>query len=296
MMINVTGSLSVINKVGKTLEILSPIDHNALDLRTSRDLPFIGHQKDEPGLNISLINQDSSDDFYHALNDLSDSQAITLIENGSGKHILNLIHNKELIIRTLAIQNHCFNGELNDLSSERIFRLKDIKTSPDISEIVLRTSDIAVFNMNAIRRGDQNGYLRSNTTGLTIEEACQIAKFIGASDLIENVFFLGINLNNDPNDMMACNVANLLWYVSEGVKLRNMDQNISDPENLVFSVVSEPYDKELQFVKSAESGRWWVKVPTEEGHMHMACSKRDYEMACNNEISKRISLAIETTI
>lgn len=296
MVINVSGSISAINKVRKSLKNLSPIVQNGLELHITSGKSSVDLTHSQNEINIGLINQDATDEFYQKLNGLSDSLAITLVDNGSGDSLPELITNSNLITRVLGLQIHCFKGVQIELSEDRIFRLNKIRTNPDISEIVLRTSDIAVFNMNAIRRADQCGNIKANTTGLTIEEACQIAKFIGASDLIDNIFFAGINVNDDLHEMMSINVANLIWYINEGATMRNLDRDISNTENLVFSVVAEPLEQELQFVKSTDSGRWWVKVPTEEGHMHMACSKRDYEKACNNEISDRISKALKTVV
>ena len=295
MMINVSGSLSVINNIGKAFEDLNPENLNSFQLNVNSSSQSFSHDSTSDTLDIGLINLDAAGEFYNQILESEEALAITLVDNGSSKNLDALLDHNLLTTRILGLQSHCTKSPLYE-DNEKVFRLKDIRLNPDISEIVLRTSDIAIFNLNAIRRGDQCGNLKSNTTGFTIEEACLISKFIGASELIRKVYFVGLNFNNDIHNMMTTNIANMLWYISEGVKLRSMDQDIADPDNLVFSVVADPIEKELQFVKSAESGRWWVKVPTEEGHMHMACSIKDYEMACNNEISDRISKALDSII
>ncbi|MEE9372951.1 MAG: hypothetical protein V3V00_07845 [Saprospiraceae bacterium] len=294
-MIDVFASLSVVHKLTEAFQNLENSNTAKINLNTLSTGGLLDENRDGL-LAVGIINLDAVDQFLDAINGLQNSKAITIIDNGSTAKLKPLLENNTLITRVLGIQSHIYQGTLDALDPERIFRLKEIRENSDISEIVLRTSDVAIFNMNAIRKSDQCGSLRSNTTGITIEESCQIAKFIGASDLINEVYFIGLNQNNDAYDMMSINLANMLWYLSEGANLRKIDQYIADSENLVFSVMASPLDHELQFVNSSESGRWWVKVPTEESYMYMACSKRDYEMACNNEISLRIKKALETEI
>ena len=96
--------------------------------------------------------------------------------------------------------------------------------------------------------------------------------------------------------MVATNLANILWYFAEGLKLRNLDQNIDDIQNLIFSIYADEFDIELKFIKSVESGRWWLKIPTETGEMNMACSVEDYQMACENKFSKKIIKAMTSVV
>ena len=258
---------------------------------TDFSLPQQNNAMDE--VRIQVVDLWDTTRFYEELNKLGEPLAIAIIDNGSSCNLNQLLENKTLITRGLGIQSHCYTGDLSALQNERIIRLKDVKLKSDLCEIVLRTSDVAVFNMNAIRRGDQVGNTQSNTTGLGIEEACLMAKYIGASDLINDIYFVGVDLNNDDYDMMRHNLTNMFWYLNEGLRLRNIDNCYDHTDNLVFSVVPENMDYELEFIKSTHSGRWWVKVPLEEGQMHMACTKEDYDLACQNQITERISKALK---
>ena len=294
-MINVSGSISAVNILGKEFELNATDQFKDFELNTVSRFDY-NYDDDDSKVTINLINQENSDSFYQQIDQSDELLAITCIDNGSTQQLKSLLSNECLVTRVIGLQGHCYNGDLESLESDRVFRLSQMRRNIDLSEIVLRTSDVAVFNMNCIRRGDQCTYLKSNTTGFTIEEACLISKYIGASKLINKVYFTGLNFNQDDYGMMTTNLVNLLWYFAEGLKFRAMDSEIENPENLVFSVVAEEIEKELQFVKSSSSGRWWLKVPTEKGEMHMACSHRDYEDACNNEFSDRIMKAILTSI
>jgi hypothetical protein len=182
---------------------------------------------------------------------------------------------------------------LNQVKEDKMIRLKDVRTRPDLSEIFFRTSDVAVFNLNAIRLSDQLGCENSQTTGMTIEEACLMAKYIGASDLLSKIYLAGIDTDEDPFGMKSRNIANLLWYMAEGFAMRNIDKPLESEENLRFSVIPDGFNIELDFIKSSQSGRWWVKVPTEDGQMYMACTKEDYDQACQNKLTDRLMKAFK---
>lgn len=292
MKIQVSGSLSAIRNLNRVNPRMQSNLESSFDfhVRSEYNVPS---EKPSETLNVQLINQDETDSLFTSLRDVNVFTAVTIIDNGSTSHLPLVFGNNELTVRLLGVQSHCLLSDMKEMDSTRLFRLKDIRERSDLSEIVLRTSDVAIFNMNAIRRGDQVGNGQSNTTGLSIEEACLIAKFIGASDLITDVYFAGINLHDDPFDMMSTNLSNMLWYLSEGSQMRNIDSEIESEDNLVFSVVPDTLDHEIQFVQSCQTGRWWVKVPTDDGDMHMACTKDDYEQACENNITDRLAGALQ---
>ena len=215
------------------------------------------------------------------------------MDNGSTSSLDLFLIDKQLKIRLLGVQKHCRVNALNEIKEENVIRLKDMRARPDLSEIVWRTTDIAIININSIRRSDQIGNLSSQTTGLTIEEACLNAKYIGASDLIKTIYITGFELKNDPYGMIESNIANLLWYIDEGLNMRNIELPLESEENLHFSIVPEDYDLELEFVKSGESGRWWVKVQSEEDDIYLPCTQNDYDQACQNIITDRVLKAVE---
>jgi len=296
MMINVIGSLSAVSRLSKEFESDSKGQFRNFSLQINNQVTL---HTEESGnaCSIVLVNQDQTDQLLKDMISMPEMKAITFIDNGSTSILSRMLSDTHHISRVLGLQGHCYAGDVDTLDKERVFRLKQLRDKIDLSEIVLRTSDVAVFNMNAIRRGDQCTYTKSNTTGLTIEEACHIAKYIGASQLVSEVYFVGLNFNDDSFGMMTTNLVNLLWYYAEGLKFRNIDTDVNNPDNLVFSIVAEEIDQELQFIQSTESGRWWLKVPTEEGEpLHMACSHKDYVDARNNEFSDRVLSAISKVI
>jgi hypothetical protein len=261
---------------------------------------------------IGFIVEDGSEDYEKGLSPLSihlrtngdqsicqllsaeaSAHAISIVDNGSSDGITHFISDNRLTARILGVQQHCLNYDLSLIDDQKMVRLKDIRTQPDLSETILRTTEKVVFNLNAIRRSDQIGCIASNTTGLTIEEACLIAKYIGASDLITEVYFTGISIESDTYDMLSTNVANLLWYVAEGMGLRNVEFDLESNQNLHFTVLPEGHDLHLDFVKSNRTGRWWIKVPTEDGPMYMSCTKKDYDEACENNLTNRIAKAFK---
>ncbi len=254
------------------------------------DFPIFGNDlKDE--CRIHLIGPEDVEELYYLLSGYASALEISILDNGSTGALQCFIRDNELNIRLLGAQSHCMISELANIPEEKITRLKDIRSRPDSSEIIWRTTELAVINLNVIRRGDQVGNLSAQTTGLTIEEACLNAKFIGASDLIKDIFIAGADYSSDPFEMIKSNVTNIRWYIEEGLNMRNIEPPIESEENLHFSLTPEGYKIDLLFVKSSQSGRWWVKVPMEDKGIYMACSKHDYDQACQNKLTARIMKA-----
>jgi len=183
-----------------------------------------------------------------------------------------------------------------DIADDRIVRLADVRYNHDQAEVLLRSTDIVYFDISAIRYSDNVGCSTSAPTGMTIEEACQIAKYIGASINLKGVIIASYDANEDPLGITAQNIALILYYLCEGHLLKLSEcHHQKDDKNRAFStytVVPDQLDTEIVFTENTVSGRWWIKSTNEDGSDALIpCTKEDYELACNNIISDKLSKA-----
>ena len=194
----------------------------------------------------------------------------------------------------VAVQTH-FASPLS-IDGDKIIRLADVRYNHDQAEVILRSTDIVYFDISAIRYSDNVGCNTSGPTGMTIEEACQIAKYIGASINLKGVIIGSYDANGDQMGITAQNIALIIYYLCEGhlLKLSECHHN-QDGENRTFNtytVVPDELDTEIVFTENTVSGRWWIKSTNEDGSEALIpCTKEDYELACNNVISDKLSKA-----
>ncbi len=188
-------------------------------------------------------------------------------------------------------QSH-YKGEL-EVSEDNIIRLTDVRYNHDRAEVKLRNADIAYIDISAIRYSDNIGHPGSGPAGMTIEEACQVAKYIGASMNLKGVIIGTYDENSDANGIKAHNIALMAFYLTEGYQLRKSESQQSSEKNADFNtytVVPDELDNVLTFVENNVSGRWWLKLEGEDGQENLVpCSKEDYQKACSNIITDKVA-------
>ena len=195
----------------------------------------------------------------------------------------------------IGIQSHLF-----DIDFERIhhkhLRLGEVRSSIGSTEVILRHADCIIIDLNVLRLSDNLGSSQSLTAGLMIEELCQIAKYAGASRELKTIILNGYDQNQDDHGMMAQNIALLLYYILDGFQIRQREKE--EGEQLQrYTVLPDHSAQELIFIEDVRSGRWWVELHSDaaEGDVKMACTREDYEEACNNHISERITSLLALT-
>lgn len=188
----------------------------------------------------------------------------------------------------IGLQKH-FIEPLFDIDDTKHVRLGTLKHDIQGAEVRLRDADYVSIDLNVLRRSDNLGCGESITAGLTIEELCMIAKYTGASTHLKTIVIKGYDADEDIYGMMAQNVALIYWYVLDGFMLRQAEVNTQDMIKQ-YTVCTADLEHELVFSQHLKTDRWWVAVHSEEAdeEVPFACTKTDYEAACNNEISERI--------
>ena len=79
-----------------------------------------------------------------------------------------------------------------------------------------------------------------------------------------------------------------IWHILEGIALRYNDYPVKDlDEYRQFIVQLEEYDLTIKFYNNPDNDRWWVEIPGESVPEVVACARRDFESASDNEIPEK---------
>ena len=179
-------------------------------------------------------------------------------------------------------------SELEDISTSSM-SLAKMRAFPSIQEAVLRDANLAHFDGNAIKLGDNPASIESNTSGLTCAESCQVMKNIGGS---HNLRLLNITnyeiIDKRRQYASSMTIAEMIWYFMEGYDQKLNDHPITSSDNMQkFIINSLDTDAELAFVKNETTGRWWFISNNKENKYH-ACSHDEYLEASRGDIPDRL--------
>lgn len=179
-----------------------------------------------------------------------------------------------------------------------VYRLGVLRQHLEGVEPIVRNADMLSFDLSAIRQSDAPGIAPGSPNGLFGEEACQIARYAGLSDKISCVGFYEMNPSVDQRGQTAHLTAQMIWYFIDGYYHRTKDlpdKQTKDSRSFIKYVVSiKDFQNKIIFYKSKISDRWWMEVPCPERlkqkydrHFLVACSYKDYQEACQNEIPEK---------
>jgi formiminoglutamase len=179
------------------------------------------------------------------------------------------------------------------------YRVGAIRENIEEAEPLIRNADMISVDISAVRMADAPGHESPSPNGFYGEEICQIMRYAGRSDKLSSIGFYEFNPHHDLRGQTAGLIAQMIWYVLEGVTLRSNDLPAKgEPWNenhfIKYMVPVEDHDQELVFLKSRKSDRWWMKVPCRhetpasyERHYFVPCSYNDYQIALSNEVPDR---------
>jgi hypothetical protein len=129
---------------------------------------------------------------------------------------------------------------------------------------------------------------------LFAEEACQLARYAGQSDLVDSFGIYGCNTSLDVREQSAQLAAHIAWYFIDGVYSRQQDQpKENDDDYIKYTIHFKENQYEMSFWKSKKTEHWWMEVPAgsktrNQKKFHLIpCSYNDYQMACREELPER---------
>jgi formiminoglutamase len=168
------------------------------------------------------------------------------------------------------------------------FRVGHVKENVEEMEPVIRNSKLFSFDISAI----QNAFAPANRitpNGFTGEEACALMQYAGMSDNVNTVGIYGYKHSLDVHSLTAKQISHMLWYLVDGMLKSSREADLS--EHSSFNEFKLAFaEMETTFLQSKKTGRWWMQLP--EGNF-IACSYKDYVIACQNEIPERWMRAVE---
>ncbi len=172
------------------------------------------------------------------------------------------------------------------------YKLGMIKYDIDECEPVLRDADAVTFHLSALKASDAHAQEPLGSSGLSSEEACQLARFAGMADKVSSYGLYGYYAERDPSAQCADTVAQLAWYFIEGFAHRKYDFPVTTEGLTEFIVRLDGLSPELKFWKSERTGRWWLEIPYKlentRRHQYIACTYADYERACDQQLPNRL--------
>ncbi|MFZ6051049.1 formimidoylglutamase [Halocola ammonii] len=185
--------------------------------------------------------------------------------------------------------------ELMDKMFFDTYRLGEVAEDIKSVEPVVRNADLLSFDISAIKRSDAPGSKQSGPNGFTAQQACQLCRYAGMSDKLSSVGFYEFNPETDIHNNTASLLAEMIWYLIDGVINRKRDYPIGDyREYQKFIVNLSDKNHQITFFKSHLSNRWWMEVPYPAGkknryqrHHLVPCTYADYQQATNEEVPDR---------
>ncbi len=180
-------------------------------------------------------------------------------------------------------------AELEDISTSSM-SLAKMRAYPFIQEAVLRDANLAHFDGNAIKLGDNPASIESNTSGLTCSESCQVMKNIGGGHSLKLLNITNYEIIDERRQhASSITIAEMIWYFLEGYhqKLNDHPSTTSNDQLQRFVINTLDTDAEIIFVKNEISGRWWFVSNDKEKRYH-ACSHEEYIEASRGDIPDRL--------
>ena len=231
------------------------------------------------------------------------SSRIPITENQILHKITNDKSDDLCITNALAYQNHFVTSEEIDLTKNKnykLLRLGNLKSNIEEAELYLRNSNLVLFDINAIRHADAPAKESINPSGLTSEEACQIARYAGMSDDNDCFGLFGYIPDLDDRELTAALCAQVAWYFINGFYSRMNDKPDKHPDFMKYRCDFSDRDTPILFLKSKLTSRWWMKIehPADPNNSNLTltipCSYEDYLIAANGETPERYLDALQS--
>ncbi len=168
-----------------------------------------------------------------------------------------------------------------------LIRLGPLRSNLFVAEPFIRDANLVSFDIGAVRQGEAPGTKFPSPNGLMSEEACQLARFAGLSDMVTCFGIFEVNGNYDNHDQTAQLAAQAIWYFAEGYSQRKKEKPSDSGSGFkVFLVNHSDMEHALTFYKSLVTGRWWMEIPDMKSGepVMVACSQDEYQQACNHDI------------
>jgi len=179
-----------------------------------------------------------------------------------------------------------------------LLRIGDVRQAIYLTEPLFRDSDVAIFDISAVRQSDAPGTISPSPNGFYGEEICLLSRYAGISDKLKVFGLFDVNPEFDIRNQTTGLAAQILWFFLEGFSQKQYETpalNLSNSGRFIkYHVRVTDLVDDLIFVKSNLTDRWWIELPAEKDqNQYVACSHEDYLKANHNEVPDRWVQAVE---
>jgi arginase family enzyme len=179
-----------------------------------------------------------------------------------------------------------------------LLRIGDVRQAIYLTEPLFRDSEVAVFDISAVRQSDAPGTISPSPNGFYGEEICLLSRYAGISDKLKVFGLFDVNPEFDIRNQTTGLAAQILWFFLEGFSQKQYETPVLNLSNsgrfIKYHVRVTDLEDDLIFVKSNLTDRWWIELPSEKDENHyVACSHEDYLKANRNEVPERWVQAVE---
>ena len=232
---------------------------------------------------VNIVSVDRSFDF---------SQEDELISGRS--YMSKIIMEKPNVLNNytnIGFQSYYCAEQEKDLMGKLYFdsiRLGQVLNQPALAEPVFRDADVVSFDMKCLSWHAIADPLKGQPNGIDSRTICSLTRYAGISDRISFLGFFEIPSTPMTDQLLA----QMIWYLIEGVQLRFDEYPVNTRDFLKYSVTLS--DQIMVFYKSDKSNRWWMEL-TNNSHLNnktksttlLACTEKDYLDAMEDKIPER---------
>ena len=235
----------------------------------------------------TLLDVDSRIDFNNERKDLDSFNYLTNIFQN---HKSTFDHYINIGYQTYLNDQQVLNRFLRRRAE--LVRIGDVRQAIYLTEPLFRDSDVAIFDISAVRQADAPGTISPSPNGFYGEEICLLARYAGISDKLKVFGLFEVNPDFDIRFQTAALAAQMLWFFLEGFSQKQYETPALSTSNtgrfIKYHVRVTDLEDDLIFVKSNLTERWWIELPDEkEENLYVACSHEDYLKANQNEVPDR---------
>jgi arginase family enzyme len=179
-----------------------------------------------------------------------------------------------------------------------LMRIGDVRQAIYLTEPLFRDTDVALFDISAVRQSDAPGTFSPSPNGFYGEEICLLARYAGISDKLKIFGLFDVNPEFDIRFQTTGLAAQIIWFFLEGFSQKQYETPVLSLSNsgrfVKYHVRLTDLEDDMIFVKSSQTDRWWIELPSEKDQsLYVACSHEDYLKANRNEVPDRWVNAVE---
>jgi len=200
-------------------------------------------------------------------------------------------------LNCIGAQSYLMDKQAVDFLEDKYFevhRLGKVQARLEEIEPMVRNADLTAFSLACIRSADAPAQIYKNPNGLLAAEACKIMRYITMSDQLSSLCIHSFDSEAIDQTQTVNMIAQLIWFAIEGFFARTQEFPVNKKELRAYIVDNKTLGVPISFYKSLKSDRWWFEIPKalHPKHQLLACSYRDYQIACEGDLPDRILNAI----